>query len=123
MCVSWNAVPHSPHPRWKRLFAILPFATAALVVTEVMVGAGKFRVAANIAIVLATFGAMALWLRGNRTALGQLERCACASEMLTIRVVTSRPELPSRQGSVKPIPAVTHVSAPAGDRTGARLGA
>ena len=123
MCASPKTPPHRPRPRWIRLFAILPLATAALALTEVMVAAGPFRVAAGVAIVLATFGAMALWVRANRAALDQFEVCGCASEMLTIRVVTSRPDHPSRHGTVTPVPAVAPVSAPTGQRTGARLGA
>ena len=122
MCGRPTAVPHSPRPGWNSLFAILPLATAALVLVEVTVAAGPFRVAADAAIVLAAFGAMALWVRGNRAALVQLERCACASEMHTIRVVTSRPEYPSRQGPGTSAPAVPQVSTAAGQRTGARLG-
>ncbi len=122
MCASPKAVPHRPRPGWNLLFAILPLAAAALFLIQVTVAAGPLRVVANAAIVLAGFGAMALWVRGNRVALAQLGRCACASEMLTIRVVTSRPEPPSRQGPVTPVPGAASVSAPAGQRTGARLG-
>ncbi len=121
-CARPKAVPYRPRPGWSRLFAILPLAAAALVLIEGTVAAGPLRVAAEAAIVLAGFGAMALWVRGNRAALAQLERCACASEMLAIRVLTSRPEHRSRQGPVPPVPAAAPVSAPTGQRTGAKLG-
>ncbi len=122
MCDSRKAVPLKPRPRWNLLFAILPVTAAAFALIESAIGTGPLRVAADVAIVFAGFGAMALWVRGNRAALAQLERCDCASKMLTIRVVTSRPEHPSRQGPVTPVPGAASVSAPAGQRTGARLG-
>lgn len=122
MCDSRKAVPHKRRPRWNLLFAILPVTAAALALIESAIGALPLRVAAEVATVLANFGAMALWVRANRSALDQLDACACASEMLTIRVVTSRPKHPSRQGPVTPVPAAASVSAPAGQRTGARLG-
>jgi hypothetical protein len=122
MCASPKAVPHRPRPAWNRLFAILPLATAVLVLIEVTVATGPLRVAAEAAIVLAGFGAMALWVRGNRAALAQLERCNCASEMLAIRVIASRPDTRPRQGPVPPVPAAAPVSALTGQWTGARLG-
>jgi len=123
MCASPKAPPHRPRPRWNRLFAILPLATAALALTEVMVAAGPFRVAAGVAIVLATFGAMALWVRANRAALDQVEVCACGRGMLTIREIMSRPAHPSRPSAPASLPGATPVSASHGHRTGARLGA
>jgi len=120
MRASPNTEPRTPSPRWILLFAVLPLAAVALVLTEVTVADGPFRVGADAAIVLATFGAMALWVRGNRVALAQLERCACASEMPAIRVVPSQREHPSRQTPATRVPAP--VSASARRRTGARLG-
>jgi hypothetical protein len=123
MCASAKALPHKPRPAWSRLFAIMPLAAGALLLIEVTVAAGPFRAAANTAIVLATFGAMALWVRANRSALDQLDVCACASGgMLTIRVVRSLPEHPSRHDAPASLPAPTRVSASPGHWTGARLG-
>jgi len=107
MCDSREAVPHTPRPGWSHLLAILPVTAAALALIESTVAALPLRVAAEAATVLATFGAMALWVRANRSALDQLEVCACASEMLTIRVVRSRPEHPSRHGAPASLPAAT----------------
>lgn len=107
MCDSRKAFSHTPRPGWSRLLAILPITVAALVLIESTVAAPPLRVAAQAATVLATFGAMALWVRANRSALDQLEVCACASEILTIRVVRSRPEHPSRHGAPAPLPAAT----------------
>lgn len=123
MCDSRDAVPDRPRPGWASLFAILPPATAALTLIELTVAPLPLRVAAEAGIVLATFGAMALWVRANQSALDQLEVCACASEMLTIRVIRSRAEHPSRHSAVTSFPTATPVSVSPGHRTGARLGA
>jgi len=121
MCDSRKTVRQQRRPRWNLLFAILPVTAAALALIESAIGPRPLRVAAEVATVLANFGAMAVWVRANRSALDQLDACACASEMLTIRVVTSRPEPSSRQASVTPVDTAAPVSAPAGQRTGARL--
>ena len=112
MCDSREAGPQTPRPTWSRLLAILPVTAAALGVIELAVVARPLRIAANAATVFAAFGAMALWVRANRSVLDQLEVCACPSEMLTIRVVRSRAQPPSRHGAPASLPAATRFQRP-----------
>jgi hypothetical protein len=121
MCDSREAIPHSPRPGWSRLLAVLPVTAAALGLIESTAAALPLTIAAEAGIVLAAFGAMALWVRANGSALDQLDVCACASEMPTIRVVRSLPEHPSRRGAPVSRPAIAPVSAFRGHWTGAKL--
>lgn len=123
MCDSRDAVPHRPRPSWTLLVAILPVTAAALAMIDLTVAALPLRIAADATIVLAEFGAMASWVRANRAALDQVEVCACGREMLTMRVIRSRPEHPSRPSAPASIPKSSPVSGSHGHRTGARLGA
>jgi hypothetical protein len=72
-----------------------------------MVAARPLRIAANTTMVFAAFGGMASWVRANRAALDQVEVCACGQEMLTMRVVRSRPEHPSRHSAASSLPEAT----------------
>lgn len=122
MCSSRERAPARPRPRWSRLYTIVSLPTMALALIELTVAPSPLRTASEAAIVLAIFGAMAMWVRANRVALGQLERCPCGSERLTVRVIRSRPVRPSRLSAAAPLSVATPVSAPAEHRTGARLG-
>ena len=111
-----------PRPRWGRLVAIASLFTTALALTDLTMAPSPLRTASEAALVLATFGAMAIWVRANRAALGQLDRCACETERLTVRVIRSRPRRPSPRAVEAPLSVALPVSTPAGHRTGAKLG-
>jgi hypothetical protein len=122
MCNSREALPAGSRPRWSRLFVILPLATGALALIELGVAALPLRGAAEAGVVLATFGAMAWWVRANRTALSQLERCACGSTSITVRVIRSQAGQPREQGAPEPLSLAAGSAPPHARPAGARLG-
>jgi hypothetical protein len=65
-----------------------------LLAAQALVSAGPERTALQCGLVLAGFGAMIQWARGNRAALDHLDWCQCASAQTTIRVIQSGGEEP-----------------------------
>ena len=123
MCDRRERASSRPRPRWSCIVAILPLSITILTLIEVTVASSPLRTATEAVTVVATFGALGIWVRVNRAALCQLERCACASQRLTLRVIRSRPGGPARRLVAASQTVTVPVSAPAGPPSGARLGA
>jgi hypothetical protein len=58
-----------PKPRWGWLYAFLVLLGGLLTLVELTIPDGLARRTLEIAVVLATLGAIALWVRANRVAL------------------------------------------------------
>jgi hypothetical protein len=56
-------------PAWKWLYAVLPLALAVFGLVEALEVTGPARLVLQLLATLVVFSAMALWVRGNRTAL------------------------------------------------------
>ncbi len=96
MCSETRVYPDAPRAsrlRWSRLYGILAVMAGALTSIEAFGPAGSATMALRGGIALATFVAMALWIRGNRAAFDYADWCECAAEKITVRVIPScRPE-------------------------------
>jgi hypothetical protein len=104
MCQAGQTRTTGAGPRWGRLYAILPAATAAFLLIEARVAAAPVRAALSYAIAGGVWGAMVWWVRTNRTALDRVEWCACASQAVRVRVVKSAATGHSpRVGDVTPV--------------------
>ena len=73
-----------PRPAWMALYAVAAVALAAAVTSELLLPAGPGRTMGELAGALGTFGALGLWVRGNRAAL--VAQARCCSMPITIRV-------------------------------------
>jgi hypothetical protein len=78
-------------PRWGRLYGVTLSGLAALAVVEVGGPRGLPRAILRVVLALAVFAANAVWIRANRAALDLQEWCDCASQSVTVRVISSRP--------------------------------
>jgi hypothetical protein len=61
----------------------------ALVVLEVGDPSGAARVMLRVVLALATFAAMAVWIRSNRPAFDLQQWCDCAAASVRVRVIPS----------------------------------
>ena len=73
-----------PRPAWMALYAVAAVALAAAAASELLLPAELGRTVGEVAGALGTFGALGLWVRGNRAALAAEARCCTIS--ITIRV-------------------------------------
>jgi hypothetical protein len=87
--VSRSARAAIPRPRWGRLYGVVLLGVAGLTVADVAAPAVA-RPSLETVVVLVTFVAAALWVRGNRAALDQQAWCDCAADTVTVRVVGRR---------------------------------
>jgi len=76
-----------PAPAWSALYLIAALDLAGLAAVPVVVPAGDVRRAALGVAALATFAAMALWIRANRIALALEDDAACCTTPLVVRVI------------------------------------
>jgi len=76
-------------PRWGLLYGTTFPPLVALVVLEVAGPSGAARVMLRVVLALATFAAMAVWVRSNRPALDLQQWCDCAAASVTMRVIPS----------------------------------
>ena len=91
MCDAGQTPGISAGPRWGCLYAILPLAVGAFLLVEAYVPAPGVRAVLRYVLAGGAWGAIVWWVQANRTALDQLEWCACAARALRVRVVTSEP--------------------------------
>jgi len=77
-------------PRWLVLYAVVPVAGAALLGVHTWVPAPLARTVLDGTVAAGVWLSMVGWVHANRVALEQAEWCACASESLRARVITSR---------------------------------
>ena len=103
MCDAREGAISTTRPRWSRLYGIWLFATVAFALAEFGTAEGPARATLELGLVLAAYGAMAWWVRASRAALDQLDRCACASGRITVRVVMSWSRHPLRPSEVAPL--------------------
>ncbi len=114
MCDTEQTPETSAGPQWGRLYAILPLAVGAFLLVEASVPVPGLRAVLRYAIAGGAWGAIVWWVRANRTALDQLEWCACASRTLRVRVVISEPRKSRRRWAPEtPEPVVVAVGCPA----------
>ena len=73
-----------PRPRWGLLYGLVTLMLAALAGVSA-------QTALQCGLALSGFGAMALWVRLNRTALDQQDWCECAAEKISVRVIALHP--------------------------------
>src|SRR5437763_1240579 len=86
---SRNATAVSPRPRWGVLYGVVFLGLAGLAIGDVA-SPEIARLPLDGALAGAALGAISLWVRGNRVALGQQDWCECAADTVTVRVVASR---------------------------------
>ena len=91
-----------PRPRWATLYGIAILGTSSAVAVEAFSPAGAARIALRCGVAIGGFVGMALWIRLNRVALDAEERCACAGETMTVRVISvpaAEPHRPAHAGA------------------------
>ncbi len=87
-----RGVAATPRPRWGQLYGIALLGVLALAVADVAAPTTA-RSTLDGVLAGAAFAAIALWVRGNRTALDFQDWCECAADQVTMRLITSmRPE-------------------------------
>ena len=87
--VSRGARAAIPRPRWGRLYGVVSIGVVGLAVADAAAPAVA-RPSLEAMVVLATFVAVALWVRRNRVALDRHAWCGCAAETVTVRVLVGR---------------------------------
>ncbi|MGH2670018.1 MAG: hypothetical protein ACRDH5_13055 [bacterium] len=83
-----------PRPRWGVLYGMGAVTLAALTAIEVRGVPGVLQTLLRCTLALATFAAMALWVRFNRAALDLQNWCECAASKITVRVIQARRPVP-----------------------------
>ena len=81
----------TPRPRWGLLYGLVTLMLAALAAIEIAMSPGSAQTALQCGLALSGFGAAALWVRLNRTALDQQDWCECAAEKISVRVIALHP--------------------------------
>jgi hypothetical protein len=96
MCDTTSRDRHpESRPRWQGLYGSVLPQLAALALVEAARPPTAVRTLVGCVIAVATFVAMAWWLRINRAALDLQQWCDCASRTLTLRVIESHRPAPS----------------------------
>lgn len=90
MCDASRPRERSSSPRWISLYAVVLLTVAAAGIADVIAPAPLAH-PLFYAVAGAGWVGVMWWIRANRTALEQAEWCACASETITMRVITSEP--------------------------------
>ena len=97
MCTIRTARPAAaltPRVSWKRLYGLVALMALTLTADELVSPKGIVRAALRGTITVATFVAMALWVRSNRAAFDYEDWCDCAAQHITVRVIPSQREEP-----------------------------
>lgn len=87
-------------PRWGLLWGLVLLETGMAGAVEFATAPGALRIVLRTGLVLAGFGAIALWVRRNGAALDLQDWCGCAAEKMTVGVISSR--RPGPDGAVRP---------------------
>jgi hypothetical protein len=104
-------------PHWGALYVALAGVGTASLVAELAVPAGFWRATARAVFAAFAFATMAVWIRHEAVALEQAEWCDCASSMVTMRVIPSRPWAQVTPADGVPVPVVAVTTAEAGRDT------
>jgi hypothetical protein len=93
MCESPYVAPTGtaaiPRPRWRVLYGVVFVGLAVLTLGDVA-APRVARPLLDAILAVAALMAISVWVRGNRTALDQVEWCQCAADQMTVRVIPSR---------------------------------
>jgi hypothetical protein len=81
--------PSPAAPAWSALIVILVVGIGLFALSEFLTPAGAWRAITGSLMVALMFGAMAAWVRANRSALSQNDERACEGSLLEIRYVAS----------------------------------
>ena len=102
-------------PLWGALYVALVGVGTTSLVAELAVPAGFWRATVPAVFAACAFATMAVWIRHEAVALEQAEWCDCASSMVTMRVIPSRPWVPVTLADDVPVPVVAVTIAEVGN--------
>lgn len=84
-----NGRPSPAAPAWLALVAILLVGIGLFALSDILTPEGALRPIADSLMVVLIFGAMAAWVRANRSALAQIDERTSERSPLEIRYVAS----------------------------------
>lgn len=93
MCLPGASSTHSPatgRPCWGVLYALALSQLTALAVVELSGPPNALRLTLRWGLALGALATVAAWLRRNRAAIDLQDWCACAPQLITVRVIESR---------------------------------